>query len=38
MIELGLEITKISFTANGAEAISKAKSILETAINSIKGN
>ena len=38
MIELGLEIGKISFTVNGEEAISKAKSILEAAIDSIKGN
>jgi hypothetical protein len=35
MIELGLEIGKISFTVNGEEAISKAKSILEAAIDSI---
>ena len=38
MIELGLEIGKISFTVNGEEAISKAKSILEAAIDSIQGN
>ena len=38
MIELGLQIDKISFTVNGAEAISKAKSILEKAIDQIKGN
>ena len=38
MIELGLQIEKISFTVNGAEAIAKAKTILEIAINPIKGN